>query len=263
MLRTLINEIHYLSARWAPRYRWRPYRENTAGNNLPAQDLLSATDLSGLSETSCRVALLYAWILEHVPWQGQGHTRRAVDIGSKDFVYATALHAYLRQRNHAETELCGIEPEAYRIYWNLYRRGDHARYYAACVNQSQGAQRVDYQVADWLSWHPEQSYDLITCFFPFLYADLSDAWGLPRRFFQPQRLYTKAMQQAPSVLLFHQGPEETQDSLRLIDQIGGGVVTYAEVFQENPWIERKHPIHVLLWTRFRRENAGGRAENAG
>jgi hypothetical protein len=248
VVRSWLNEVQWQFGRFAPRYRIRGYREETS--HLPAQDLVPETILEGLGETSRRMALLYAWILRDLVWTGNGEHRRAADVGAKDFVYATVLHHFLTVRNHPHTRLDGIEADPYRLYWNLYRRGDRGRYFADRVNQRvNDSSRVAYHGGNWLDWEPGAQFDLITCFFPFLYRQMSREWGLPDRFHAPEKLYRKAISQSAEVLFLHLGDDERRLSAGLIEQIGIGRIVELGRFQDNPWWPILPPIHAILWRR--------------
>jgi len=75
---------------------------------------------------------------------------------------------------------------------------------------------------------------------------LSDSWGLPRRYFDPKAFYQKCMRQSESMIFFHQGKEEGEDSKRIIRQLGGSILHEA-VFDQNPWVKRRFPVVALLW----------------
>lgn len=242
-LRALLNQGLFFWSRRTPRYRRRPYSESTGEG--PAQDLLPSDYLRGLSVDHARVALGYAWLLRELPWRGPAQTLTAVDIGSKNFVYAAALAHFLHTRNDPQTLLLGLEADPYRLYWNLYRRGDYGRYFASQVPNTPAY----YLEGNWLEWRPAATFDLIFCLFPLLYPDLSDRSGLPRQYFQPEALYRKAMQQSANIIFMHQGEAETEDSLRLLNAIGLGTVVFARSYIKNPWFAQRHPIHVLLWQR--------------
>jgi len=245
MLRAICNHLLFPLRRFS--LRWRDplgYREYAP---TVEQELLPPALLEGLSDTAQRVSLFYAWILAQVPWSGPGRELLIGDLGSKNFAYAGALYYFCKTRNHLNSRLIGLEADSQALYWNFYRRADAAQYYCRLINAIEGAGRVSYEEADWLSWNPGTRFDLLTCFFPFLFEDLSDGWGLPRRYFNPPEFYKKLIDQSSNILLFHQGIEEARRSKDLIDQTQRGRVSFEAEFQANPFLERKQPVHVLLW----------------
>ncbi|MBX3463726.1 MAG: hypothetical protein KF830_11175 [Planctomycetes bacterium] len=113
---------------------------------------------------------------------------RALDAGSGDFHYATALQRFLSrhgaQRPRA-VELLGCEIDGHGIYRDGHSRADHARAHAALADEPPGA--VRYAVADAarLTLPPQ---DVVTLFFPFLTVYPLLQWGLPLSRWRPRRL---------------------------------------------------------------------------
>lgn len=240
------NQFVFPLRRRIPSIRRKPYSESL-GEESFSQDFLPEAVAERLSPASLRMACYYAWILEQIPFQGPRVESRALDLGSKNFFYAPALYEWLQKRN-GPTSLTGLEADPGRLYQDLYRRGDYARYYVSLMNKHYPlGPFCEFQEGNWLKYPRTEAFDLITSFFPFIYDDLSDRWGLPRRFFDPLQFYEKAADQAPWVLFFHQGKDEVQDSLSLIKELGRGHITFEKMFDENPYLKRKHPTGVLLW----------------
>lgn len=255
MVRSWLNEVRWQLGRFAPRYRIREYGEETC--HFPAQDLVPEAILEGLGETSRRMALLYAWILRDLAWTGEAQYCRAADVGAKDFVYAAVLQHFLATRNHPHTRLDGIEADPYRLYWNLYRRGDRGRYFAARVNERlNNPSTATYHGGNWLDWEPDAKFDLITCFFPFLYRRMSRQWGLPDRFHAPEALFRKAINQSTDVLFLHLGDDERRLSGEIINTIGIGQIQELARFRENPWWPISTTIHAILWRRDEAPSSG-------
>ena len=220
--------------------------------HLAKQTLLPNLVGAALSEPTLRLNLFYRWILEQLPIERAERREtsyRAIDLGSKDFIYAPALAASLAVW-FAEFELIGLELDPYRLINNLYRRGDCARYYVeqACRSIQPGAS-VRYAQGDWLKQTATERYDLITCFLPFIYSDLHDRFGLPRSGFSPRRFCEKCCAESDRLILFHQSKQELYDSIALLDEIGGGSIEFQGSFQKNPWLKRQDPVEVLIWKR--------------
>lgn len=240
------NEILFQVRKHLPSVRLKDYSESPDGVILE-QEIFPAWIAANLKEESLRHALFYAWILDQLPKSNQRNDfGRAIDLGSKNFVYAPALCRFLAQRFDA-FELTGLEVDPYRTYVDLYKRGDYARYYATRCGEAYPRGAVAYLPGNWLTWDPPAQFDLIFCFFPFLFSDLNKGWGLTARHFSPRRFYEKCFQQAREVIFFHQGSEELAYSLELIESIGVGRVHFQKSFFKNPWLNRKHPVEVIQW----------------
>ncbi|MBN8555006.1 MAG: hypothetical protein J0L93_06135 [Deltaproteobacteria bacterium] len=215
-----------------------------------SQDLLPQELASRMKEENLRQALFYAWILERVPliprFFSQDRPAKILDLGSKNFVYAAALAKFLNEI-YENFYLTGLEIDPHRVYRDFYTRGDYAQYYAALASSFYSNSAVRFQEGDWLDEKFNQNYDLITCFFPFLYEDLHSKFGLLPQSFSPEAFYRKAITQAAQILFFHQGQQEYTDSLELLQKLGGGEIVFSENFFANPWMKRKYPVYVLLW----------------
>lgn len=172
-----------------------------------------------------------------------------LDLGSKDFAYAPALSLWALGLSSAAT-VEGVELDPYQIYFDLYRRGDLARYY---VQQSllhlPGNLMVSYRQADWLQWHPTRYPQVITSLFPFLFEDLHYRFGLPKKSFDPERFYRKLVKTTQAyAVFFHQGDEEENESRRLLQSIGGGTIIQRLTLTDGA---RRHAVNVLLWQRLK------------
>lgn len=122
-----------------------------------------------------------------------GAPLRALDVGSGDFHYATALQRFLSR--HATgtaraVELLGCEVDGHGIYRDGHSRADHARAHAALAGEAQGAVRFAVGDAARLQLPPQ---DVVTMWFPFLTVYPLLQWGLPLTRFRPRRLLRRAV----------------------------------------------------------------------
>lgn len=133
-----------------------------------------------------------------------------LDIGTKNGVHFPALASYSGQGWD------GIELDAYRRYRNLASRRDHGRFMARPF-----ASR--YLSGSLLALHTPTRYRLITWFLPFITEAPLAAWGLPRRFYQPVALLTRAyelLDAGGTLLIVNQGEWERQVQERLFTATG-------------------------------------------
>lgn len=241
------NEILFQVRKHLPPVRLKPYQERSTCNLLE-QDFFSPGLATRLKEPNLRLAIFYAWVLDHLPPpQHKKKAARAIDLGSMNFVYVPALCRFLRQR-YESFELTGLEVDPYRTYVDLYKRGDYAQYYSDIAGQEFKESEVAYIPGNWLTWEPPADFDMVFCFFPFLFADLHKGWGLSHRHFSPRRFYEKIFHQSKEAIFFHQGREERDHSVKLIQSIGVGRIAHSFEVQDNPWVKRKHPVEVLHWS---------------
>jgi hypothetical protein len=230
-----------------PSLRRKPYAEF-----LPAQlrDRIPTGPLSpeqalALSESALRQNLIYGEILKQIPLpKAEGKAIRALDIGSRHFVYAPILSQWIQSETEApQIELTGLELDPYVFYFDLYRRLDLGRYYAAIASGSRAS--VTYQEGDWLSYPCDDPLDLITCFFPYLFQDLHRGDRLPVRSFNPELCYAKIFRATKFVVFFHQGAEEAKRSEALLAAFPQVSIESRFAVQETAYGRRKHPLYVI------------------
>ncbi|MDB5105384.1 MAG: hypothetical protein JWP91_3073 [Fibrobacteres bacterium] len=131
----------------------------------------------------------------------------AMDVGSQDWHYVFGLERWLRHGGDAparsqrvertgppgptdpgrQVALRGVEVDGYGIYPDFRSRKDYALAYAEQTGNSQ----VTYEVGDFLKAEG-RGLDVMTLFYPFVTRHHLLLWGLPLRFFRPERLLAKA-----------------------------------------------------------------------
>lgn len=140
-------------------------------------------------------------------------TLKVLDIGSKNWAYAKAEHAFFNKFTRQLT-LDGIELDAYRVYTNFYSRYDAAKYY------SQGLSGANYIVGDFLE-HTGK-YDFIIWVLPFISPFPHNCWGLPKKFFKPKDMLEKAFNDLTDdgiMLIVNQGKDEYEIQQQLFDEL--------------------------------------------
>jgi hypothetical protein len=145
---------------------------------------------------------------------------RAVDVGSKDFSYATALERWLRAcaGEQARVSLLGIELDGHPIYRDGYSRADHAEAHARLT----GNPEVRYRVQDFLACD-ETELDVVFFFFPFVLRYALVRWGLPLGHFAPERLFQHAaasLRDGGLLVIMNHTHEERDRQAALLEQIG-------------------------------------------
>jgi SAM-dependent methyltransferase len=131
----------------------------------------------------------------------------ALDVGCKNFHYAPGLYQFLcHWQGPRQVELTGIELDGYGIYADGFSRADYGHAWA----QQADPTHVHFRVADVLALKGS-SFELITCFYPFMTAAALLNWGLPLRCFQPQALLAhcwELLTPGGRLILFHQTAQE-------------------------------------------------------
>ena len=133
----------------------------------------------------------------------------ALDIGSRNFWYAPALHSFYP---HGWT---GVEVDAHQRYLTGHTRKAYAEYMIAPLPQ------VTYQAG--CLTEVTGSFGLITWFLPYILPEPMEASGLPDRFFHPDSLFDHAWRLlAPggSLFIINQEREEAQQQELLLQHKG-------------------------------------------
>lgn len=134
---------------------------------------------------------------------------RGLDVGAKNGATLPGL-ATASPRGWDAVELDAHRRYAWgstrRVYGEaLAARFDGCRFIAGSVTQLEGPWAV------------------VTWFLPFLTVEPLDAWGLPRRFLEPERLLRHVVERlAPGgvALLVNQGDDEARLQQRLLEKVG-------------------------------------------
>lgn len=146
-------------------------------------------------------------------------TLNILDIGSKNFSYATALYKYFNYRNKSQKGsifLDGIELDAYRIMADFHSRYDYAQYHIKDLANTR------FLVKDFLK-HEEKKYDCITWFLPFVIRKPLINWGLPMKYYQPEKMLEhayKLLENEGIILIVNQSGIEKDKQAELLNTLG-------------------------------------------
>ena len=135
---------------------------------------------------------------------------KALDIGSKNWFYARGEYSFFKSFAK-DVFLDGIEIDAYRLYSNFYSRYEVAKYYIKDLKN------VNYIPGNLLEL--SQKYDYIIWFLPFVLSDPHIYWGLPKKYFYPQKLLSHAyslLNQNGQMLIVNQGEFEAKEQANLL-----------------------------------------------
>lgn len=158
--------------------------------------------------------------LNKTPFNTKNDTLKILDIGSKNFSYAPAIYNFFKHfkcSNNTKTQviLNGIEIDPYRMLSDLHSRYDYAQYYIKNLDNTK------YITGNLLD-HDENNYDIITWFLPFIIKDPLISWGLPARYFKPEKMLKhayKLLSPRGIILLVNQGKTEKQAQVDLIKEL--------------------------------------------
>jgi hypothetical protein len=145
-----------------------------------------------------------------------GAPLRAADAGSQDWHYVFGLERWLARPGGGKprpVDLTGVELDGHGIYADFHSRKDYGEAYAAQT----GNPAVRYVVSDFLKWKAE-GLDVVTAFYPFVTRYALLLWGLPLRFYAPERFVAHAaamLRPGGRLIVFNHTDEEHGIFLRL------------------------------------------------
>ncbi len=141
-------------------------------------------------------------IFEQYFFKTKKNNLQILDIGSKNWFYAKGMHEFFSSFC-CDFTLDGVEIDAYRLYNNFYSRFEVAKYYIKDLKNT------NYIADDLLNIN--KKYDYITWFLPFITYEPLKCWGLPKRYFYPEKLFNHALNLLNSggqMLIINQGEKE-------------------------------------------------------
>ncbi len=160
---------------------------------------------------------------------------RVLDVGCKSFYYAAALAAAFKP-----AQLMGLELEGHRRYRDGHRRSDYAAFYSGQISGTR------YHVGDVCDWRDKA--DLVSCWYPFVFAEVALAWGLPLSAFAPQRFFpalASAIAPGGLLLVVNQGLAEWQQTAHWLGE--QRLRSVARVVVDMPLLPRPAPPVASLW----------------
>lgn len=158
-----------------------------------------------------------------------------VDVGSKNFYYASCLAAFFNPQ-----QLTGIELDAFGLYTNFHTRQSYAQYYIKKIKQARF-------LAEDFCKYPDKA-DTLTFFYPFVIPEPLVRWDLPLSEFKPDTLFKKAFQvlnDDGQLLMINQGDEEYQ-AAKIILSANGFVKMKSYHLKETLLARQLTPI-ASLW----------------
>ena len=129
---------------------------------------------------------------------------KVLDIGCKNWFYAKGEYEFFNSFCD-EIFLDGVEIDAYRLYSNFYSRYEVAKFH---IKNLKNTHYIKGNLLD-LS----ENYDYIIWFLPFIFKKSHILWGLPEKYFYPEKLLKHAfelLENNGQMLIINQGEKEAQ-----------------------------------------------------
>ena len=138
---------------------------------------------------------------------------QVLDIGCKNWFYAKGEYDYFA--NFAKDFILdGVELDAYRLYSNFYNR------YEVAQSHIKDLKNVNYIVGNLLDIN--ERYDYIIWFLPFVLKEPHKLWGLPEKYFYPEKLLKHAynlLNNNGQMLIINQGDLEAETQKILFEKL--------------------------------------------
>lgn len=147
--------------------------------------------------------------------------RQVIDVGCRNWSYLQSLSDFF-----PNSALKGIEVDAGRHYWNLYRRIDMIRAYGQLMRRMR-SQEISWLHSDFRALsHIQPNASAAFCFFfPFVSEHPCLKWGLPRRFVCFKELLTHSIKlsetaRSPTIWISsHQGEWEAEIARKIYEKL--------------------------------------------
>lgn len=139
-----------------------------------------------------------------------------LDIGSKNWAYVKGEYDFFKNYSN-QLVLDGVEIDAYRLNSNFYSRYEIAQFY---IKNLQGVNHgVNYYPDNLLNIN--KKYDYIIWLLPFITIYPLQKWGLPKKYFMPEKLLEHAYKLLnKQMLIINQGEEEAEIQKTILNNLG-------------------------------------------
>ena len=146
--------------------------------------------------------------------QKHRNVTRILDIGCKNWFYARGEYEFFKSFSD-EIFLDGVEIDAHRLYSNFYSRYEVAKFYIKDLKNT------NYIAGNLLD--VKSKYDYIVWFLPFVVQDPHIYWGLPKKYFYPEKLLKQAyelLDENGEMLIVNQGEYEAKIQKDMFESLG-------------------------------------------
>jgi hypothetical protein len=161
--------------------------------------------------------------------------QRICDIGSGNFSYAAALHAFFQP-----ARLVGVEVEGHRCCSNGRSRRDEA------LEHIQHLPGTDYVVADYRRYDIQA--DIIIAWDPFVTPISLQPWRFPLSLFDPSGLLSRMannLTPGGTFLMINPTLHEAQVAHHLVE--ANGLVCHGKLEHDSPLQPHTSPVVLTIW----------------
>ncbi len=163
---------------------------------------------------------------------------RILDIGCKNWFYVKGEYEFFKSFC-SDITLDGVEIDAHRLYINFYSRFEVAKFYI------KGLKNTNYIAGNLLDI--KEKYDYIIWILPFVSINPHKFWGLPLKFFEPEKLLLHAfslLKDNGQMLIINQGEKEAEIQQELFKKLN---IIFEELgLVPNEFVEYNNPRYAFL-----------------
>lgn len=240
-------------------YIRRKIRYSRIGYSEPSEDLTSMFDyelkqrendlkkkynfavLSDLSILNYRENLYMLDILDKYFLIDNKQKIKVMDIGCKNWNYVKGQYVFFHKYSEV-VDLKGIEIDAYRLYYNFYSRYEVAQFY------QQGLENTEYLPLDFMKY--DSQFDYLTWFLPFVREYPHIKWGLPLKYFKPEKMLWHAyfsLKTGGKIFIVNQSELEYQLQRKLLKDCA---IPFEEIGEiESKFLDYKYKRYALTVTK--------------
>ena len=181
---------------------------------------------------------LYTKAVLEQAFSKQNGNLKILDIGCKNWFYAKGEYEFFASFCE-DFQLDGVEIDAFRIYSNFYNRYEVAKYY------TKGLKNTNYIAGNLLDL--KDKYDYIIWFLPFVIYEPHKYWGLPKKYFYPEKLLDHAyslLNPNGEMLIVNQGEKEFEVQKGLLRKLNIKYKDLGEI--KNDYFEYQNKRYGLV-----------------
>lgn len=163
---------------------------------------------------------------------------KVLDIGCKNWFYAKGEYFYFKKYCE-KLNLDGIEIDANRLYSNFYSRAEVAKFH---IKDLQDAKYIE---KNFLSLN--EKYDYIIWILPFVVEGPLLKWGLPKKYFQPEKMLLHAynsLNKGGKIFIINQGEAEYKAQKALCKKLNISCEQIGEI--KSDFINYQNPRYLML-----------------
>lgn len=150
-------------------------------------------------------------------------SKYVLDIGSKNWSYVKGEYFFFK-KYCKKLHLDGIEIDVNRLYTNFFTRREVALFHI------QNLEDCNYIFGDFLQLN--EKYDYIVWFLPFVFEEPLLKWGLPHKYFNPEKMLNHAydsLNENGTIFILNQGKVEFEEQKNLCEKLNISYTPIGEV----------------------------------